>query len=61
MISGDGRPHQVRIDASTPVTLSVPAGGRASMLLRRLRAGRYRLEIDGIARGALVIGVQPGP
>ncbi|MGI8428529.1 MAG: hypothetical protein ACR2OB_04335 [Solirubrobacteraceae bacterium] len=42
-------------------TLVVPARGRASVLLAGLRSGRYELKVDGVVRGALVIGGQPGP
>jgi hypothetical protein len=58
VVSGDRRAHRVVVGAAK---LSVPAGGRATQLIQGLRAGRYRLEIDGKPRGTLVIGVQPGP
>jgi hypothetical protein len=47
----------------TPVAhaLAVPAHGRATVLLRGLGLGRYALDVDGVARGALVIGGAPGP
>jgi hypothetical protein len=47
----------------TPVqyTLTVPVHGRGSILLTELKAGRYPLDVDGTAKGALVIGGAPGP
>jgi hypothetical protein len=41
--------------------LAIPAGGRSSILIGGLRAGRYVLEVDGVARGGLDVGGQPGP
>jgi hypothetical protein len=45
----------------TPHSLSVPANGKASVLVPGLKAGEYRLEIDGATRGGLLIGGEPGP
>ncbi|HUO74493.1 MAG TPA: hypothetical protein VMU39_27225 [Solirubrobacteraceae bacterium] len=59
--SGDGRAHHVVLKTPTPHTLSVPAGGRASVLVPGLRAGQYPIEVDGSARGLLSIGGEPGP
>jgi hypothetical protein len=58
VVSGDGRSHRVVIASRG---LTVPAGGRASVRLPGLRAGRYGLEVDGAGRGVLVIGGEPGP
>jgi hypothetical protein len=41
--------------------LVVPAAGRASALFSALKAGTYPIYVDGARRGALVIGVTPGP
>jgi hypothetical protein len=59
--SGDGHLHQVVLRTPTPHTLTVPANGRASIRVRGMRAGQYQLEVDGAARGALLIGGEPGP
>ena len=56
--AADGRAHRVSIAGAE---LSIPPGGRATKLITGLKAGRYQLEVDGKARGALVIGAQPGP
>jgi hypothetical protein len=42
-------------------TLSVPAHGRASLLLPGLKAGDYPVEIDGKPSAKLIIGGEPGP
>lgn len=61
VISGDGRPHRVRVRISSPRSLTVPARGRASVLLSGLAAGRYIVEIDGVSGAALDIGGEPAP
>jgi len=49
----------------TQVRLARPAvghpHGRAAMRLAGLKAGRYPIEVDGVRRGALIIGAEPGP
>ena len=59
--SGDGQSHRVALRTPSPHSLSVPAHGRASVLLAGLHPGRYELLVDGVARGAQVIGGEPGP
>jgi hypothetical protein len=59
--SGDGHPHRVVLRTPTRYTLTVPAHGHASILLTGLKVGSYRLDVDGTARGTLVIGGAPGP
>ncbi|HEX7622468.1 MAG TPA: hypothetical protein VF400_02775 [Anaeromyxobacteraceae bacterium] len=44
-----------------PHRLTVPAGGRASVLIPGLRAGHYVIDVDGAGRGALDVGGEPGP
>jgi hypothetical protein len=61
MISGDGHQHQVLVRTPTAHRLTVPAGGRASVLLRPLKAGRYPIDIDGTERARLFVGAAPGP
>ncbi len=61
MISGDGRSHRVLVRTPVQYTLTVPVHGRGSILLTELKAGRYPLDVDGTAKGALVIGGAPGP
>lgn len=58
VVSRDGRSHTAVLKSHS---LSVPAGGRASVLVSGLAPGTYALAIDGATRGSLVIGVQPGP
>jgi hypothetical protein len=59
--SGDGHAHQAVLGTTPPRPLAVPAGGRATLTLRGLKAGRYELKVDGATAGALVVGAQPGP
>jgi hypothetical protein len=61
VISGDGRAHRVLLGTRPSRSLSVPAGGRASILVSGLRNGSYPIEVDGATHGTVVIGVQPGP
>ena len=59
--SGDGRSHRVLLRTPTPHALLVPAHGHATVLITVLEQGHYALDVDGTARGALVIGGAPGP
>ncbi len=61
IVAADGRAHKILLKAPQPHALSVPAGGRASVLIAGMRAGRYPLLVDGSPRGALLIGGEPGP
>ncbi len=61
VVSADGRPHRGLLRTPKAYSLSVASGGRASVLVPGLRAGRYGLEIDGARRGTLIIGAAPGP
>jgi hypothetical protein len=58
LVSGDHASHRAAVAGHT---LSIPAGGRASTLLSGLKKGNYALAIDGVKRGTLIIGTQPGP
>ncbi|HTP22549.1 MAG TPA: hypothetical protein VMJ65_23270 [Solirubrobacteraceae bacterium] len=59
--TGGGRSYRVLLRTPQPRSLVVPAHGHATVLVRGLNPGRYPLEVDGAPRGALVIGVAPGP
>jgi hypothetical protein len=61
VVSGDGRSHRAVLRTPVPHELMVPAHSRASILLTGLKNGRYPLDIDGAAKGALVVGGTPGP
>ena len=61
VVSGDGRSHRVVLRTPTPHVLSVPAHGHATVLITGLKLGHYALDVDGTARGALVIGGAAGP
>jgi hypothetical protein len=58
LISHDAQAHRVAVASRT---LTVPARGHASALLTGLKRGRHAIDVDGRARGALVVGAQPGP
>jgi len=61
VLARDGRSHRVLLRTPVAHALAVPAHGSATVLLIGLKPGRYALEVDGVARGALVIGGAPGP
>jgi hypothetical protein len=61
VVSSDVRGHRVAVRSPRAAMLVVPAGGRASALLAGLKAGSYGVYVDGVRRGALVVGVAPGP
>jgi hypothetical protein len=61
IVSADGRPHTVEIDARGRKTLTVGAGARAALDLAGLRAGHYPLRENGRTVATLVIGGEPGP
>jgi hypothetical protein len=56
VVSNDGRPRRLLVLATAPYPLTVPAHGRASVLVADLTPGRYVVEVDGRARGALQVG-----
>jgi hypothetical protein len=61
LVSADRRQHRAVLETTAAHSLSVPPGGRASLLIAGLKAGRYVIQVDGAARGALLIGGEPGP
>jgi hypothetical protein len=61
LISADRRQHRAVLETTVAHSLTVPPGGRASLLIAGLKAGRYVIQVDGAARGALLIGGEPGP
>lgn len=61
IVSGDGHAHHVQINAPGAPALAVAAGARASTVITGLKNGSYPIYVDGVRRGALVIGVSPGP
>ncbi len=61
VVSADGRRHRIVLATPKPHRLTVPAGGRASVLVAGQRAGHYVIDVDGRPRGALDVGGEPGP
>lgn len=61
VLSADGEGHRLVLRAQRPHSLSVGAGERAAVQIPGLRAGRYVVELDGRAAGALVAGGEVGP
>lgn len=61
VISADGKAHTVLIRTPTPRKLNVPAGGKSAIELKGLRNGNYIIDVDGVAKGGLAVGSQPGP
>jgi hypothetical protein len=58
IVSADGKPHRALVQGSY---LIVPAGGRRTVLIHGLRAGRYPVTIDEVTQVTIVVGAQPGP
>jgi hypothetical protein len=58
IVSADGKPHRALLQGSF---LIIPAGGRRTVLLHGLKAGRYPLTIDEVTQVTIVVGGQPGP
>jgi hypothetical protein len=56
VVSRDGHSRKIVLRTTTPQTLTVPAHGKASVLVTGLTPGRYVLDVDGLARGALFVG-----
>lgn len=61
VLSADGRSHRLMLRAPTARPLTVAAGERAAAQVAGLRAGRYVVELDGRAAGAVVAGGEVGP
>ena len=61
LVSADGHEHHAVLLTVRPYPLTVPANGRATVLVPAQLAGHYQLDVDGRPRAALIIGVQPGP
>jgi hypothetical protein len=59
--SADARAHRVVMRTPSATALLVGPGARASARIGALKPGSYGIYVDGVRRGALVIGVAPGP
>ena len=57
VVSRDGRQHLVQLRMPSGLRgLTVPAHGRATAVLHAVKPGRYAVEIDGLARGLVLVG-----
>ena len=56
LVSADGHPHHVILQRSGTRILAVPAHGRINQRVGGLKAGRYALKVDGVTRGAVLVG-----
>lgn len=61
VVSHDRRPHEVTLRASPPRRLAVAADRATTLLIVGLRNGSYAIEVDGVKRAKLIVGVAPGP
>jgi hypothetical protein len=61
VISADSRSHLVTLRTPVAHALKVAPRVRVSLLIPGLKAGRYPIYVDGVQRGALVLGGEPGP
>jgi hypothetical protein len=56
IISRDGRTHRVLLRLTTRARrLTVAGHGRATLLLQGMTPGRYVVDLDGLARGLVLI------
>ena len=56
LVSADGHSHRVVLHGADTRVLTVPAHGRVTTRISGLKPGRYALDVDGAARGALLAG-----
>lgn len=57
VVSRDGRQHRVQLRMPSGLRgLTVPAHGRATAVLHAVKPGRYVVEVDGLARGLVLVG-----
>lgn len=61
VVSQSASPQVVVLATKPARTIKVPAHGKASVLLKRVPKGTYKVEIGGEPKGSLSIGVQVGP
>ena len=61
VVSGDGKPHQVRLLTLAPHVLHVPAGGRATTLIGGLKAGDYASRSTASRAPSSSSAASPGP
>jgi hypothetical protein len=57
---GGAEAHAI-VHTPKPLDIVAPPGGEAYLLVSHLPKGTYSIDIDGAARGSLVIGAAPGP
>ena len=57
---GSARVHAI-VHTPKPVDIVAPPGGDSYLLVSHLPKGTYAIDINGVARGSLVIGAAPGP
>jgi hypothetical protein len=61
-VSKDGAAHILGLSAGSDYALAIPAGGRAKRVVPGLRAGTFRVLVDGGETSArLEVGGRPGP
>ncbi len=57
VVSRNGRRHLVQLRMPSGLRgLTVPAHGRATAVLHAVKPGRYVVEVDGLARGLVLVG-----
>jgi hypothetical protein len=56
LVSADGNSHRVVLRGAGTRVLTVPAHGRITTRISGLKPGRYALDVDGVARAALLAG-----
>lgn len=57
VVSRDGRQHLVQLRMRSGLRgLTVPAHGRATAVLHAVKPGRYVVDVDGLARGLVLVG-----
>jgi hypothetical protein len=59
--SRDGRTHLFVLDTPHPYRATVQPGALTRRRLTGIPKGTYSIDVDHVRRGALIVGVAPGP
>jgi hypothetical protein len=60
-VGSDSQTHRVVIETTPGHVLTISHGRAAGVLLIGSANGSYPIDVDGVKRGRLIVGVAPGP